>query len=352
MPPLDDPLTPRTGEPARPQPAIPVARPAVIARPIGDPPAAIQPHADTDVEQPPRAWGVIGTVLLALIASIVLPFLVTGVVGFVVGVWNGATHAADEVSEARIQAIVSSPWVLILSLACSQLGILFVALKASTRCGTLPRDEQFGFHRGVGSWRLLLLAILGSFFMAVVGSLATAIDFDQIDSTTNQIVAFRQSLTGPQIVVFVAVVALAPGFIEEIFFRGYVLRRLLRSMRPLWAILLTSCLFALVHLDLTHIFFAFPVGVWLGFVAWRTGSIRIGIACHAILNALWNIWSIGVEQEMISVAAAQMIYIAAGLIGMIAFGIAISDLHRLTPPMPAGPSKFAPAESPEVSAHA
>ena len=33
---------------------------------------------------------------------------------------------------------------------------------------------------------------------------------------------------------------------------------------------------------------AFPLGIWLGVLAWRTGSIWPSIVCHAAINSGWN----------------------------------------------------------------
>jgi hypothetical protein len=38
---------------------------------------------------------------------------------------------------------------------------------------------------------------------------------------------------------------------------------------------------------------AFVIGLWLGALAWRTGSVWPGIVSHAFINGIWNIWQIG-----------------------------------------------------------
>jgi hypothetical protein len=38
--------------------------------------------------------------------------------------------------------------------------------------------------------------------------------------------------------------------------------------------------------------YLFPVCLWLGVVAWRTGSVWPGILCHAFLNGAWNVFQI------------------------------------------------------------
>lgn len=82
--------------------------------------------------------------------------------------------------------------------------------------------------------------------------------------------------------------ALLPALGEELMFRGYVQRRLLERWRPPWAIGVTSALFALGHGDIAYAAFTLPVGLWLGYLAWRTGSIVPGIAAHAFVNGVFQ----------------------------------------------------------------
>jgi membrane protease YdiL (CAAX protease family) len=99
------------------------------------------------------------------------------------------------------------------------------------------------------------------------------------------------NMAGP----FVFFISFVPGFVEEVFFRGYMQRRLLHNW-PVWAsIVVASLLFAFLHLDLHQICFAFPIGIWLGVIAWRTGSIWPSMLCHAAINATSMTYNIGVK---------------------------------------------------------
>jgi membrane protease YdiL (CAAX protease family) len=102
--------------------------------------------------------------------------------------------------------------------------------------------------------------------------------------------------------VFVALlVALVPAFCEEFFFRGYVQSRLVAIWPPGAAILLTSTVFALVHYDPQHVAEVLPIGLYLGWAAWRSGSVWLSMLLHALNNLaavllgrleapLWSIW--------------------------------------------------------------
>ncbi len=85
--------------------------------------------------------------------------------------------------------------------------------------------------------------------------------------------------------VFVALlVSLVPAFCEELFFRGYVQSRLAAIWHPGAAILLTSVVFAMVHIDAQHIIAVLPIGLYLGWAAWRSGSVWLSMLLHALNN--------------------------------------------------------------------
>ena len=73
---------------------------------------------------------------------------------------------------------------------------------------------------------------------------------------------------------------------EEFVFRGAVLRSLLNGTRKPWvAIILSALLFSLAHLNPAQMLHAFLVGLLLGWMYWRTGSIP-GIVYHWVNNTV------------------------------------------------------------------
>ncbi|MCA9238851.1 MAG: CPBP family intramembrane metalloprotease, partial [Planctomycetales bacterium] len=122
--------------------------------------------------------------------------------------------------------------------------------------------------------------------------------------------------------LFVLLIALSPGFVEELLFRGYIQGRLLQRWRPAWAIGVTSVLFGLVHVAPHTVVLATVLGVWLGIVAWRTGSIVPTIVCHAFVNGSVNAWRLIVKFSGMSETVQ---YIGVGLfvaVGLVFFVIA------------------------------
>ncbi len=74
---------------------------------------------------------------------------------------------------------------------------------------------------------------------------------------------------------------------EEFVFRGAALRSLLESVKKPWvAIVLSALLFSLAHFNPAQMLHAFLVGLLLGWMYWRTGSIIPGIVYHWVNNSV------------------------------------------------------------------
>ena len=80
---------------------------------------------------------------------------------------------------------------------------------------------------------------------------------------------------------------------EEIAFRGYVLSALRTHLSPGAAILGSSVLFASIHLDPVRFPAVLFLGVFLGWLAWRSGSIWPAVAAHGVNNALGSALAAG-----------------------------------------------------------
>jgi membrane protease YdiL (CAAX protease family) len=90
----------------------------------------------------------------------------------------------------------------------------------------------------------------------------------------------------------VAAIALAPALFEELLFRGLALAALLRALDTTNAVLISSALFAVIHLDfsgsgptLYRVPFAMAVGVGFALLRLRTGSLLPSMLAHTVVNA-------------------------------------------------------------------
>jgi hypothetical protein len=85
---------------------------------------------------------------------------------------------------------------------------------------------------------------------------------------------------------YVVVGLLAP-LVEELVFRGAVLRSLLRWHHNHWvAIAISALLFALTHMNPAQMPHAFLIGMLLGWMYYRTDSIIPGVVYHWVNNSV------------------------------------------------------------------
>lgn len=107
-----------------------------------------------------------------------------------------------------------------------------------------------------------------------------------LDFEASQIEMIRDILTGDHIVLLTLFhVALVPSVCEEVLFRGYIQRSLEKSWGIWVAIVLGGVLFGLYHVRLTQLIPLAVIGIMLGWVAWRSGSIWPAVAGHFMNNA-------------------------------------------------------------------
>jgi sodium transport system permease protein len=92
--------------------------------------------------------------------------------------------------------------------------------------------------------------------------------------------------------------ALTPAVIEELCFRGYLFSALLPVMKPARTIFVTSVLFGLFHVLTGNVLLIerfLPttlMGLFLGWIAWRTGSVYPGMVLHGVHNGFLNLVAI------------------------------------------------------------
>ena len=87
----------------------------------------------------------------------------------------------------------------------------------------------------------------------------------------------------------ILVVGVGAPLAEELLFRGFLLSALARSGLGFWGgALVTTGLWTALHIGYTvlGILEVFTIGLFLSWLLWRTGSLRVAILCHALNNLL------------------------------------------------------------------
>ncbi|MFM2055219.1 MAG: hypothetical protein RL456_3256 [Pseudomonadota bacterium] len=92
-----------------------------------------------------------------------------------------------------------------------------------------------------------------------------------------------------------AIAALLPGVVEELLFRGVILRGLRCRLSPSAAVIITALLFAALHLSPWRFLPQLLMGCLMGWLALRHGSVWPAVAAHAVHNGLVLAAMLGAE---------------------------------------------------------
>jgi sodium transport system permease protein len=107
-------------------------------------------------------------------------------------------------------------------------------------------------------------------------------------------------------------IAIAPAICEELAFRGFILTGLRRLGHKWGAIILASLFFGLTHFMLQQSLSAFAVGLVIGYVAVKTGSVVPGMLYHAVHNGLSVLIGRLTEAHVAEYPVLRWIFHAAG----------------------------------------
>ncbi len=162
------------------------------------------------------------------------------------------------------------------SLLSGAAALLFPILLAAR---SWPGSLRLRLCRAQGSWlRLALPVYLGA--AQLLGLVAGWLG--QLTGSSRQV-----ALPGSPVarLIAFATLCLMPAILEELLFRG-LLQGLLRPHGALLSVTAQAVLFALLHGDLSSVFYALPAGLFFGLLAEQSGSILPGMVLHCANNTL------------------------------------------------------------------
>ena len=160
-----------------------------------------------------------------------------------------------------------------------------VALVAGT-LSPIPITRRLGLgpsKLGPAGWAIVPLGALG--LSQAIDAAFTLTGFGRGDALEGLL----HALAGARGLMFVAAVLIVGALsatCEELFFRGYVQRRLVARFGAWPGILFAAFLFGLAHWDWHHSLFGFAFGVFVGLAAWAADSLWPAIAAHVANNTM------------------------------------------------------------------
>lgn len=231
-------------------------------------------------EHRPAAWPVLVTFAVSLVGIQVAGAVVLAAWAFLMLPPGNASAIP-----AQIQVIIASPIGLAAVVLMSAVPLTLIALAGAWFSGEPVADRLRLRVRGV-RWGLVPLGVLG--LVALSHSLDALIQIAGLaDQGTLRLMGdVLRSASGWELFLLGAVLALGAGTAEEVFFRGFVQQRLSRRFGPSPAVLLAAVCFGVMHWDWVQGPAAALLGVYLGWMAERAGSIVPAMIAHAVNNSL------------------------------------------------------------------
>ena len=172
-----------------------------------------------------------------------------------------------------------------LSVVASGASIILLVSLLIRRWGMAPREALMikGISAGVAFSAVLTTGSLGV-VLAEVQALTSPyfppMPLDLVEST--RALAIVQN--GRDLIAVVLAVVLFPAVSEEMLFRGLILRGLCGRFGPIAGVVGSGVLFALVHLNPWQMLPLSLIGIFIGFIVYRTGSLYTGIIAHGANN--------------------------------------------------------------------
>ena len=205
------------------------------------------------------AFGLVGGFLIAFVAM---------------GLWTASAGSAE-----RSLGTVAAGWMGL------WVGFLGVPLMASRYKGSGSLAIDFGLWSrrsdaaGVAVGVICQLVALPALFF-LVQELTGDLD---VSRPTRQL---TDGVDGAAFVLVALIVTFAAPVVEEIFYRGLVLRAAARRFGTRWAVFGSSAIFGVSHFELVQFPGLFLFGVVLALLAVRTGRLGASIAAHVAFNGV------------------------------------------------------------------
>jgi uncharacterized protein len=238
-------------------------------------------ESQPDIPKKEPIWGFWST--LGLGVGVMVVFLLAQLAALVVFLVAKYLANPQSLSLPVIESLGTNGFVLAVAsiasaIVCSAMIVLLVKLKSGAKIKTYLALNSISIKA--------VLALLGITLGFLV--LSSVIGYFVEKPGSNTFTAQAYQTSGPAVIFWLALVVFAP-FFEELFFRGFLFKGFSKSkLGTIGTIILTALLWSLLHFqyDIFGVGMIFALGIILGFVRYRTGSLWSTIAMHMFWNLL------------------------------------------------------------------
>lgn len=135
----------------------------------------------------------------------------------------------------------------------------------------------------------IVFALSGMFAFELLSSA-----FEIPNKLEEQFQALAGTLAG-----FLGICIVGP-IMEEIIMRRIILKEIQKATKSMWwGIIISSAMFAIIHINPIQVVFALPAGIFLGWLYCKTKSLLVPICIHIINNTIsFVLMSVGYDTEL------------------------------------------------------
>lgn len=267
----------------------------------------------------PRWWTTLAVAFLSLVVFILASAIMT-VAAFVIV--HGELNVAMFTSPVAMQDVLASRIGLFVMVVAPQLMLVVPPLIAA-HLSPIETRRRLGLVRGnwpVWTWFAAAAAtpLVGLVSSVVVGQFMT-----ESASLKMMTEVFRNHGQTGFLIPLALMIGATPALCEELLFRGYIQTRLTKSAGPALGIVIASVLFAAFHMDFVHVIAVLPLGLFLGWISWRSASLFPAMIGHFINNVISVMAVVYAPEEQADVLAVPAIMVSLSIIGLGMIGMAV-----------------------------
>lgn len=226
------------------------------------------------------------TVVKAIVL-VVLGITIPHVIGFILGIVYVIVNPISS-QEEFTNFVNSSYFVQVLLIVIAQSTFLIMALVINKKYEKkIAINNEFNF-KNLNLTLLLSITIFTVCFISISSEIESL-----IASIIGRIELFSQSLNAlakmPNaggLIVALVTIGLLPAVIEELFFRGLIQKKLSINIGSNKAIIITSILFSLIHINPTVLVSIFLLSLFMGYIYKKTDKLIYPVLIHFINNCI------------------------------------------------------------------
>lgn len=236
----------------------------------------------------PPVW----PIFVVLLLSIGVQILGLGLTGVLVILRHPEALRSPAELHFVLREALESPENILLTAAATMAGFALLAAGATWLGGERLRD-RLRLTRPSATPGLMLVALMGVLGLQLAFMAAAQLKYLPQSDALEEMFIKINALDPLGKLAALLVIGVAPGICEEALFRGYVQTGLTRRWGPWRGALITGFLFGLMHLNLLQGLFAMVLGVYLGLLTERTGSVLPAMLLHGTNNVIATLLAIG-----------------------------------------------------------